>query len=138
MKSIFTDPHHEPTEQDLMLALEETYPLWKLLADFTIKAYPNARQEWRFPGVKYGWSFRICDSKRVIVYLLPRHGFFKVALVFGQKATDEILSAPISDVVKEELHAAKAYKEGRGIRLDVKDTKLISDIEQLITIKINN
>lgn len=136
MKSIFTDQHHEPTEQDLESALGETYPLWKLLRDFTIATYPKAKQEWKYPGVNFGWGFRISDTKRVIVYLLPRNGFFKVALVFGQKATDELLGSQVADSIKEELRAAKVYKEGRGIRLEVKGPELLSDIEQLIMTKI--
>lgn len=138
MKSIFTDQHHEPGEGDLEAALAETYPLWKLLRDFTIKAYPKARQEWKYPGIKFGWGFRICDNKRVIIYMLPRHGFFKVAFVFGQKATDELLASQIAEPIKGELRAAKAYKEGRGIRLDVKGPELLADIEQLILTKIAN
>jgi len=72
-------------------SIGENYKIRTLLQDFTKKLYPPATEEWNFSGIKYGWSFRIRDKKRVIVYLLPRDNFFKVALVFGQKATDEIL-----------------------------------------------
>lgn len=136
MKSVFTDQHHVPNDQDLRQALGETYGFWKLIRDFTIAAYPKAKQEWRYSGVKFGWGFRISDTKRVIVYLLPRNGFFKVALVFGQKATDELLGSQVADSIKEELMAAKVYKEGRGIRLDIKGPELLSDIEQLIITKM--
>lgn len=138
MKSIFTDQHHEPTEQDIEEALGETYPLWKQLKDFTVSAYPKAKQEWKYPGIKFGWGFRISDTKRVIIYLLPRDGFFKVAFVFGQKATYELLGAPIADSIKQELAAAKVYKEGRGIRLDVKGPELPEDLKELIRVKIAN
>lgn len=77
------------------------------------------------------------DSKRVLVYLLPRNKFFKVAMVFSQKATDLILESDISENIKAELKAAKVYTEGRGIRIDIKDDSLLNDIKKLIQIKLS-
>ena len=93
-------------------------------------------EEWNYSGDKFGWSFRLKDKKRVLVYLLPRDKFFKVAFVFGQKATDAIFESPISENIKSEIRSAKVYAEGRGIRVDVKNKSVIHDIEKLIEIKI--
>jgi len=65
-----------------------------------------------------------------------REKFFKAAFVFGQKATEKILESTISDSIKTELIAAKAYAEGRGIRIEVRDQLHCKDIEKLIEIKI--
>jgi hypothetical protein len=62
--------------------------------------------------------------------LLPRDGFFKVALVFGQKATELILASTVSEDLKNELKAAKVYAEGRGIRVEVKNKSIIDDIKK--------
>lgn len=136
MTSIFTNKEIIPTDKDLKKALEKTYTTWLELCAFTKKAYPKATEEWNFSGVKYGWSFRIKDKKRAILYLLPRTGFFKVAMVFGQKATDEILNSPVNEHIKTELANAKVYAEGRGIRIEIKDRSLVKDIEKLIFIKL--
>src|SRR5687767_1491308 len=136
MKSIFTHKSSKPTIEDLKKALGSNFDHWQTLADFTKKSYPAATEEWNFGGEKYGWNFRIKDKKRVILYLLPRDQFFKAALVFGQKATDKIMAANISEQIKTELAAAKVYAEGRGIRIEVKDKSVIPDIKKLITIKI--
>jgi hypothetical protein len=93
-------------------------------------------EEWKYSGKKFGWSFRINDKKRVIVYLLPREAYFKVAFVFGQKATDAIVNSTISDTIKHELLSAKAYAEGRGIRIDVRGAEVLEDIRNLIEIKL--
>lgn len=138
MQSIFTNKAKEPTEADLKAALDKTYPHWKELADFTRKAFPAATEGWHFTSAKFGWSFRISDKKRVLVYLLPRDRFFKVALVFGQKATDQIIASAVSNVIKDELLAAKVYAEGRGIRIDVKDKSNLKDLKELIRIKLEN
>jgi len=70
--------------------------------------------------------------------LLPRDKYFKIALSFGQKAFDKIMSSSISDTIKLELSNAKAYAEGRGIRIEVKDNSILNDLEELIRIKISN
>ncbi len=125
-----------PTIKDLETALGSTYKLWKNCIDFTKHVYPEVVEEWNYSGDKFGWSFRLKDKKRVLVYLLPRDKFFKVAFVFGQKATDAIFESPISENIKSEIRSAKVYAEGRGIRVDVKNISVIHDIEKLIEIKI--
>lgn len=136
MKSVFIEKSKRPTDADLKKALGKNHPYWEELADFAKKSYPAAKGEWHFSGDKYGWSFRISDKKRVIVYLLPREGFFKTALVFGQKATDVVLESKVDHSIKKMLSEAKVYAEGRGIRLEVKDKSLLADIKNLITIKL--
>ena len=109
-----------------------------MIQDYVHLKYPNAIDEWNYPGEKYGWSFRIKDKKRAILYLLPRDKFFKVSFVFGQKANDMILKSRISNTIKSELEAARVYGEGRGIWLEVKDELLLPDIKELIDIKLAN
>lgn len=135
-KSIFSDKAKTPTAKDLTNALANTHDLWQAVCDLTLQQYPKAISEWNFSGEKYGWSFRIKDKKRAIVYLLPRDKFFKAAFVFGQKAFEEILQSNISEGIKTELQAAKVYAEGRGIRLEVRNKKIMEDISQLIRIKL--
>ncbi len=138
MKSIFTDKKITPTEAQLKTALGETYDHWQTLANYTLSLYPGAATQWHYSGEKFVWSFRISDTKRIIIYLLPRDQFFKVAFVFGQKATDAVLKSDIADSIKNELIAAKPYAEGRGIRIAITNESQINDIKQLITMKISN
>jgi len=134
--SIFTDKNRVPDNNDLSDSLGNTYGLWHQIRDYAHLKYPDATDVWNYPGEKYGWSLRIKDKKRAIIYLLPRDKYFKVALVFGQKATDSIMKSTISDAIKKELEAAKVYAEGRGIRIEIKDEMLIRDIKKLIDIKL--
>lgn len=138
MQSIFTDKKIKPSIADLKKALGHTTDAWQVLAEFTHQSYPGAKDEWKFSSEKYGWSFRISDKKRALIYLLPRDKFFKVALVFGQKATDEILKSDISESIKTEIKNARVYAEGRGIRIEVRDKSLTKDIKKLIAIKISS
>ncbi len=136
--SIFQDETTTPTDTDLSEKLGPTYHLWKRIEEDVLKNYPNGLAEWNFPGKKYGWSFKIKDKKRAIIYLLPREGFFKAAFVFGDKATQEIMGSLISDNIKQELNQAKKYAEGRGIRVEIRDDSTLRDIEKMIDIKLNN
>ena len=136
--SIFTDKVNIPTDNDLINALGSTCNLWFRIRDYLHSRYPDAIDDWNYPGAKYGWSFRIRDKKRAIIYLLPRDKYFKVAFVFGHKATDAILKSDISQDIKSELENARVYAEGRGIRIDIRNHEIIRDILLLTDIKIAN
>jgi hypothetical protein len=77
------------------------------------------------------------DKKRAIIYLIPQDGYFKAALVFGRKATDEVMASPVSAEIKTELESAKVYAEGRGIRIEVWDERMTGDIKILVDIKVD-
>jgi hypothetical protein len=136
--NIFMDLSKIPETTDLAFPLGKTYPIWKEIRDFVIEKYPAAIEEWHVAVKKYGWGFRIKDKKRAIIYLSPREGFFLVAMVFGQKATDQILNSDISANIKEELMNSKVYMEGRVIRCEIHDNTYIDDIKKLVEIKIAN
>lgn len=136
MTSIFSDPNQVPDEFALQNALGETYKIWQQIFLYTLDLHGSAQSEWKYSGKKFGWSFRISDKKRVLVYLLPRAGFFRVAMIFGNKAYDYIQQSNISESIKLELSQATVNAEGRGIRLEIRDDNNWSDIQSLIQIKI--
>jgi hypothetical protein len=135
-QSIFMDKSAEPTNKDLKSALGEDYALWNEIRDRVIQLVPDGVEEWNFPGKKYGWSFRIKDKRRAIVYLLPREEEFMVAFVFGQKAYDAIMQSDIAEQIKSDLTSARVYVEGRGIRISVADRSKLGDIFKLIDHKL--
>jgi hypothetical protein len=137
-ESIFMDKTKQPEQKELEAALGNTCSLWNEIRNFTVKQYPKAMEEWSYSGAKYGWGYRIKDKKRAIVYLLPRQDYFKVALVYGQKATDQAIGSNICNEIKEIIKSAPVYAEGRGFRIDVTSKEMINDIKKLIAIKLAN
>ena len=137
MQSIFTDKQNSPTDSELKAALGETYALWQAFAEYVRAQYPTAIDSWAY-SKSGGWNFSLKDKKRAIIYLLPRDHYFKVALVFGQKATDEVMKNDVATTIKAELESAKVYAEGRGIRIKIRDETLVDDIKTLIHIKLKN
>ena len=134
--SSFTDKGHEPTPQELAEKLGDSRQWWNEICAYVIDKYPKALPEWNFPGAKYGWSFRMRDKRRAIVYLLPREGFFKVAFVFGDKAVESILDSTVSTSIKERLQAARKYAEGRGIQLSIEEPNFLENIRLLVDMKL--
>ena len=137
MENVFVEKDLKPNDERLQTVLGATCRFWQNLVDYVRSVYPKVIEEWNF-SKSAGWNLRLKDNKRAIIYLLPRADFFQIALVFGQKATNEVMKSHVSIGIKAELEAAKAYAEGRGIRLDVKDEEIIDDIKELINIKIEN
>lgn len=134
--SIFHEKEKQPEEKDLIKALGNSYDLWHAIVNLAYEKYPKAVSEWNYPGQKFGWSFRVKDKKRAIIYLLPRDQKFMVAFNFGQKAYEKIMESNISEEIKQSLESAKVYAEGRGIRMEVKNLKVLEDISQLIEFKL--
>ena len=66
--SIFPDKSIIPNKSDLPDVLSGQYNIWEQLRNYVFEKYPTAKEEWNFPGKKYGWSFRIKDNKRAIIY----------------------------------------------------------------------
>jgi len=134
--SIFMDRASIPTDEDLKQALGSKYELWMEIRAEVLQKYPGGKEEWNFPGKKYGWSFRIKDKKRAIIYFLPGKEEFRVAFVFGGKAFEAIKTSDVSPKIVSDLESAKVYAEGRGIRIPVPDRSGLKDILQLIDIKL--
>ena len=135
---IFPDKNKPPATDDLKKALGKTISLWNEIKDYTLKNNSGADELWNYSGKTYVWSCHIKDIKRILVYLMPCEGFFKISPVFGEKATQEAMKSKISNEIKDIISSAKVYAEGRGFRINVKNKKTVGDIIKLIDIKLKN
>ena len=136
--SYFTDLTKTPDPENLKIAIGDLFRTWMEIRDYTFEKYPAAVEEWFVSGKKFGWSYRIKDKKRAIIYFSPKAEMYKVSMVFGQKATDQILASDISARLKTDLMNSKVYMEGRVLRIDVIDNLPVADIKKLVEIKIAN
>ena len=136
--SIFDDESTTPGSGDLSRVLGNKYELWNEIKAFVYKNFPAATEEWNCSGKNSGWGFRLKDKKRAIIYLIPCSGFFKIGLVYGEKATREALNSTVSKEIKSIIENAKVYGEGRGFRIDITNYEILEDIKNLITIKLKN
>jgi hypothetical protein len=136
--SVFSDKSVKPDDSQLKKALGRTYELWTTIKEYVHTHYSPAIEEWNFSGQKWGWSFRMKHKKRTILYFTPLEGYFRNGFVFGDKAVAVIEKSEIPESIKDELLNARKYMEGRGLRVDVKETEDIEHIKILIEIKMSN
>jgi hypothetical protein len=134
--SVFSEKGKIPQEEDLIAALGTNFRNWKDLNEFVIQNYPQAIEQWNFGGEKYGWGLRLRDKKRVIVYLIPCDGYFKIGLVYGEKATNDAKKSNLSAAILSIIENAPVYAEGRGFRIDINDSTYLEDLFKLILIKL--
>ena len=66
---------------------------------------------------KYGWSLRLKQKSRNIVYLGPGEGCFMVSFVLSDKALKAAKVSHLPKAVADALDAAPRYPEGNGLRL---------------------
>lgn len=128
----------EPKSTELTAALGSTSALWNQLVDSLLADLHSADHQWNSYSPKYGWSFIIKVKKRRIVYLSPRAGCFQVTLILGDKAMGIARQHPFPKPILKILDEAPHYPEGNGIRITVKDAKLLPAIRQLAKIKLAN
>lgn len=94
-------------------------------------------EEWK--GVyanKYGWTLRLKQKDRNIVYLSPCQGCFRAAFVLSDRALEAAQHAALPKPVKAVLEHAPKYPEGNGVRLTVQSSDEIASIRKLASIKM--
>jgi hypothetical protein len=135
---IFNDKNNMPGDEILSEKIGDSFQYWSKIKKIVEEEYESIREEWKFYGKNYGWQLKTLLKKRNLFFLIPYESFFKIVFIFGDKAVQEIENSNISDDIKNEIINAKKYMEGRGIAIEVKDGKHLTDIKTLIDIKIKN
>ncbi|MGB5107573.1 MAG: DUF3788 family protein [Candidatus Zixiibacteriota bacterium] len=136
--SIFDDKTMQPSDNDLAKALGRTLTLWNELQERISALFSPAIIEWGYAGKSTGWGMRIKKEKRVIVYMTPCNDHFLASFALGEKAVkaahESGLPAPILEIIDD----APRYAEGRGVRIQVRTTTDVRNIERLAVIKLAN
>jgi len=127
-----------PTDRDLTAALGAVKPLWNLIAKDMAQELGLAEREWKCAGRKYGWSLRLKQGTRNIVYLSPCQGCLRVAFILGDKAVRAARASKLGARATKLLDEAPRYPEGTGIRLEDVRSKDIPLIKKLARIKLEN
>ena len=136
MSSIFSEKLVKPDDKQLAYAIGRTQKVLDKILEFVNKNYGDIRTEWKFYGQKYGWQMKIFYKKRNILFLIPYEGYFKIAMVFGDRAVAAIIESNVPETIVQELLNAKKYMEGRGVAFDVKKENDFEIIKELIEIKL--
>ena len=130
------DPSQQPLHSTVTTYLGASAPLWSSVIAQAIKRAPQLAEAWHFTGPKIGWSLRLVDGDRIVVYLTPGEGSFRVGLVLGAKAVAAAREAGLSAAAAAVLDVAPKHAEGHGVRFQVASRKDMAPFEELLSIKL--
>jgi hypothetical protein len=138
MSTYFNDILFQPTDEMLASALGETKEIFDTIVRFIGTEFGDSHIQWKHYGSKIGWSIKILNKKRNVMFVGPEDGYFRVAFAFGQKAYLEIIESNLSDEIKQQITNGKVYVEGRPLRLEIRNQSDAEPLWQLIKIKLKN
>ena len=136
--SAFDDKTSPPGDRALEEMLGRTSHLWTRLKNELQEAHGPLIENWNFSGKAYGWSFRLKQKKRTIVYMTPCRAYFLASFALGEKACRAARAAKDSAQVLAIIDAAPKYAEGRGVRIPVRSRHDLDTVESLVAIKVAN
>jgi hypothetical protein len=95
-------------------------------------------ETWIFSGANWGWSLRLKQKKRTVLYMTPCKGYFQVGFALGEKAVTSAHSSTLPDAVLAIIDGAKKYAEGRAVRIEIRNKKDLENAKKLSFIKMAN
>jgi hypothetical protein len=136
--SVFEDKATMPDDKMLANALGKSNRLWQEIKKHLKAEYGELIEEWKFYGRKSGWVLKTLRKKRNLFFFIPLEGSFQVSFVFGEKAVVAVEKSGLPQELITELKNARKYAEGRGLRIDVKNSADVEHVKKLVEIKVNN
>jgi hypothetical protein len=136
--SVFDDKSTMPDDKMLAKALGKSNRLWQEIKKNLKAEYGELIEDWKFYGQKSGWILKTLRKKRNLFFLIPLKGSFQISFVFGEKAVAVVGKSGLPQELITELKNARKYAEGRGLRIDVKNSEDVENIKKLVEIKVNN
>lgn len=103
--SAFADRSQMPTPAEIEKVLGRSAAFWAQLIESVIKNSGGVTHTWSFSSSKYGWSLRLKQKERVILYTTPQRGQFLVGVVRAPPAstpryvTDDLFSRRIRQLI---------------------------------------
>lgn len=136
--SAFEDEAASPGDGALAAVLGTTSRLWERLRHDLEQSYGPLTGEWNFSGKAYGWSFRLKQKKRTLVYLTPCRAHFLASFALGEKACRAAHAAGLPAPVLALIDDAPKYAEGRGVRIPVRTSRDLESVKTVAAIKVAN
>lgn len=132
----FLDKSHAPDETGLHAAFGKSAARWRKVTERLEREHGPLDAKWTYSGANYGWSLKLAQRKRAVVYLLPRTGGFLAAFALGDKACAAASAAKLPGELLELIDAAPRYVEGRAVRFAVRNERDVESVCTLATLKL--
>jgi hypothetical protein len=135
--SAFGDRTKPPDVVDFVETLGTAAELWASLVKHVVTTSGPTTERWGFAGEKVGWSARLLQGGRIVVYLTPQRRAFTVGVVLGERALAAAAASRLPKAARAALRAAPRHAEGRGVRLQVRSAAGLRAAMALIDLKLS-
>ena len=132
----FTSFSHQPSPEEIRLALGSRYPLWERLTRFIDTHYQIAGEWSRWGPVKHGWGLRYRRKGKALVALYPQEERIIAQVVLGKSQAERALSLKLGEKVSKMLREAPQLRDGRWLSIPVLNDADAEDVEQLLLVKM--
>lgn len=103
----------------------------------TLASRPGTEADWKRYGKNAPWVLRVSQEGRTLFYLNPGVGSFETTVVLGARATEAALGGRVSKGLHGAIRSARAYAEGRPVRVVVTKKADLAGIEELLAVKLD-
>lgn len=113
----FPDARHRPGDRDLPGALGDAFAPYGELVSCLHDRHPEITTAWQY-SARVGWYQVQLLKKRRLLYLVPKHGDFRLAIILGGKALTALNAEPFAAQVNRLRRNARHYTEGTLFNFD--------------------
>ena len=120
-----------PTASDVAALLGKSHAQFQVLTQ-----RPGAVCEWRRYSKTAPWVVKVSEGDRTLFYIAPKPGHFEVTVVLGERAVAAALAGRVGKKLHASIREAKAYVEGRPVRVLVSTKAGLRAVEDLVAVKL--
>ncbi|UCG45260.1 MAG: DUF3788 domain-containing protein [Candidatus Bathyarchaeota archaeon] len=135
-ESCFNDPKHQPTPEEIRLALGPVFPLWERLTHFIETSYSIEGQWSTWGPSKAGWNLRYRRKGKSLTALHPQRERILVQVVLGKAQAERALQLELGEKVSRMLREAPQLRDGRWLFIPVTSSSDAEDVEKLMLMKM--
>lgn len=132
----FSDKKQEPSVAEMQMIIGDLLPLWEDLIQSIHEEFAPIGDFKFLYGKNYGWGWRFRTKGRLLAILYPAEGRFVVQIILSQTAIDSVLSMDFGKNVRQAIHKATPYKEGRWLFVPVECKEDLLEVKRLLDIKV--
>jgi hypothetical protein len=137
----FGDKYMLPSENEVSGILGKSAVMWNEVKQY-IEKFGLVREEWKIYSQKAGWCKKLLlisgKEERNIIFLYPNIEYFTGVLVFGEKAVSVAVNSELPENILDSILNARAYREGRSLNIEIRESQDFEILKKLIDIKILN
>jgi len=132
----FIEKSRPPREAEVPRVLGSVASQWDELRAWAAERFAPLTEEWTFSGTKYGWSLRVKQKKRAVMYLTPCAGYFRASFALGEAALAAALESRPAAALLRILQEAPSYPEGRAVRIEVRNARQVAWVRKVAEVKM--